>query len=275
MNRWTYINNEFVLESDALLHISDLAIQRGYGVFDYLKTIDNQPIFLKEHLERFYYSAAQLHLPVLQTHQELTAIIEELIQRHHMGTSGIRLTLTGGYSPDGYNIASPNLIITQLPLNLPSLTAFDQGIRLATYEHLRPLPQVKSINYLMAVWLQPLLKQKGADDVLYHLNGVISECPRANFFTVKDNVLITPDSNILLGITRHKLLALASKHYQVEERPVTLDELKDCQEAFIASTTKQILPVTAIDDHLINKGQPGPATRQLYKALLDLQLTDN
>lgn len=275
MNRWTFINNEFVLESNAFLHISDLAIQRGYGIFDYLKTIDDKPLFLKEHLERFYYSAVQLHLPIQQTHQELTAIIQELIQRHNMGTSGIRLTLTGGYSPDGYNIASPNLIITQLPLNLPTPAVFEKGVRLATYEHLRPLSHVKSINYVMAVWLQPLLKEKGADDVLYHLNGVISECPRANFFIVKDNVLITPDNNILLGITRHKLLTLASEYYKVEERPVTLDELKDCQEAFITSTTKQILPVTAIDDHTIHNGQPGPVTRQLHKALLDIQLTSN
>jgi len=274
MNRWTYINKAFIPETDACLHISDLAIQRGYGIFDYLKTIDDKPIFLKEHLERFYYSAAQLHLPIEQKREELSAIIHELIQRHNMGTSGIRLTLTGGYSPDGYNIAAPNLIITQLPLHLPTPTAFEKGIHLATYEHLRPLPHVKSINYVMAVWLQPLLKQKGADDVLYHLNGVISECPRANFFMVKDNVLVTPDSNILSGITRHKLLALASEHYRVEERPVTLNEVKDCQEAFIASTTKQILPVAAIDGHPINEGQPGPVTRQLYEALVELQLRE-
>lgn len=273
MNRWTYINNEFVLESNAFLHISDLAIQRGYGIFDYLKTINNKPIFLKEHLERFYYSAAQLHLPIQQTHQELSAIIQDLIHRHDMGTSGIRLTLTGGYSPDGYNIASPNLIITQLPLNLPTAAAFEKGIRLATYEHLRLLPHVKSINYVMAVWLQPLLKEKGADDVLYHLNGVISECPRANFFLVKNKVLVTPATHILHGITRHKLLTLASEHFQIEERPVTLDELKDCQEAFITSTTKQLLPVTAIDDHLIHNGQPGPVTRELYEALVDLQFS--
>jgi D-alanine transaminase/branched-chain amino acid aminotransferase len=275
MSQWTFINNDFIPESDAAIHISDLAIQRGYGVFDYLKTIDNQPIFLEQHLQRFYYSASQLHLPIQQTPQELTNIIQELINRNAIDTSGIRLTLTGGYSSDGYNIASPNLIITQQPLNLPSATAFEKGIRLATYEHLRPLPHVKSINYIMAVWLQPYLKEKGADDVLYHVNGVISECPRANFFIVKDNVLITPDTNILFGITRQNIIAYARDHFRVEERPVTLKEVIDCQEAFIASTTKQILPVSAIDGFMISDGKPGPVTQQLYKALLELQRSNS
>ncbi|HYH14622.1 MAG TPA: aminotransferase class IV [Flavisolibacter sp.] len=273
MNRWTYINNSFVAASEAYLHVSDLAIQRGYGVFDYLKTIDNKPIFLEEHIQRFLYSAKQLYLPVQQTPEELSAIIQELVHRHNMGTSGIRLTLTGGYSPDGYNVHTPNLIISQSSLKLPTADAFENGIRLATYEHLRQLPQVKSINYLMAVWLQPHLKEKAADDVLYHLGGVISECPRANFFLVKDNVLITPDTNILLGITRQKVIDLAKAFYKVEIRPVALEDINDCQEAFITSTTKQILPVSRIDDHLINGGKTGPVTQQLYKGLVELQMS--
>lgn len=271
MNRWTYINDSFVTEANANLHISDLAIQRGYGVFDYLKTIDNQPVFLEEHLQRFYYSAEQMHLPIQQSVPILKDIIHELIQRNNIGTSGIRLTLTGGYSPDGYTIASPNLIITQLPLNLPTPAAFEKGIHLATYEHLRTLPHVKSINYAMAVWLQPLLRKQGADDVVYHLNGFISECPRANIFIIKDGIVVTPNTNILSGITRQKLITLAKQKFQIEERPVTLHELKHSQEVFITSTTKQVLPVTVIDGQSISNGKPGPVTRHLYELLEDLQ----
>jgi branched-subunit amino acid aminotransferase/4-amino-4-deoxychorismate lyase len=64
---------------------------------------------------------------------------------------------------------------------------------------------------------------------------------------------------------------LAKAHHKVEERPVTLEELKDCQEAFICSTTKQILPVSAIDGTPIQNGAPGPVTRQLIMELQELQ----
>jgi D-alanine transaminase/branched-chain amino acid aminotransferase len=101
----------------------------------------------------------------------------------------------------------------------------------------------------MAVWLQPLLKEKGYDDVLYHQQGTITECPRSNFFLVtKGDVLVTPATNVLAGITRKKILDLTNKGLIVEERPIHLNEIKEAKAAFITSTTKQILPVAQIDD---------------------------
>ncbi|HUC82493.1 MAG TPA: aminotransferase class IV, partial [Flavisolibacter sp.] len=71
----------------------------------------------------------------------------------------------------------------------------------------------------------------------------------ANFFLVtEEGRLVTPSKNILQGITRKKLLEMAGDFYPVEERDITLDELKTAREAFITSTTKQILPVRQIDE---------------------------
>ncbi len=250
MDKWVYLNNNFVLEKQAGLHVNDLAIQRGYGLFDYLKTINNSPIFIEDHLERFYFSAAQLRLPVPISKSQLEIIIHELINRNAIADSGIKLTLTGGYSPDGYSIAEPNLIIAQHPLQLLTQQAIDKGIKLITYEHQRQLPQVKTIDYLMAIWLQPLIKEKGADDVLYFFNDVVCECPRANFFIItKEDKLVTPAQNILKGITRKKILENAgSLGLTVEERDIKIEELKTAKSAFICSTTKAILPVMQIDD---------------------------
>ena len=86
---------------------------------------------------------------------------------------------------------------------------FEKGIELVTWPHQRQLPAVKSIDYVMAIWLQPWMKKNGADDVLYHNNGTVTECPRANFFLVmEDGRLVTPAENILEGVTRKKLLDL-------------------------------------------------------------------
>ena len=91
-----FINEEFVPATQASLLITDLSIQRGYGIFDYFMTLEGKPIFLEPHLDRFFRSAAQLRLPVGRTREELTTIIAGLQQRNAIPHSGIRMTLTGG-----------------------------------------------------------------------------------------------------------------------------------------------------------------------------------
>jgi len=274
MSKWIYLNNHFLPEETACLHVSDLSIQRGYGIFDFFKIIDNKPVFLKDHLNRFYHSAAQMQLPVLKKREEFVSVIYNLIEKNNLPHSGIRITLTGGYSADGYKMAKPNLIISQYIFPLSTKESFEKGIKLITYHHQRQLPQVKTIDYLMAIWLQSLIKEKGADDVLYHINEVITECPRANFFIVtKDDKLITPANNILKGITRMKVLKLASNHYQVEEKEITINDIQNAKEAFITSSTKRILPVFQVDDYVIGDKGTNAITSHLYKQLLALEQT--
>jgi branched-chain amino acid aminotransferase len=270
-SRYVFINDQFVRQEQAMVPVSDLSIQRGYALFDYLKIVEGVPLYLNEHLDRLYYSAAQMRLPLPPGREELTNIIHQLIKRNLLPHSGIRITLTGGASPDGYSIAAPNLIVSQSPLELPTKEGFNRGIKLMTHEHQRQLPHIKTTDYIMAIWLQPLVKERGADDVLYYQNGMVSECPRANVFAVKSGVLITPAGNILKGITRNQVLQLAKDVLPVEERPVTLEELREAEEVFITSTTKQILPVRQIDDTVLYTDRPGKITLELYSLLLKQQ----
>jgi len=272
MSKWIYLNNQFLPEEKACLHVSDLSIQRGYGIFDFFKIIDNKPAFLEDHLNRFYQSAKQMQLPVLKKREELVSIIYTLVEKNDLSHSGIRITLTGGYSSDNYTLAEPNLILSQHLFPFTTKEIFEKGIKLITYTHQRQLPQVKSIDYAMAIWLQSLIKEKGADDVLYHTNEVITECPRANFFIVtKDGKLITPVNNILKGITRMKVLELAAGNHKVEEQPITIDYIKNAREAFITSSTKRVLPVWQIDDCIIGEKGINPVSSHLYKQLLNLE----
>ena len=130
-----------------------------------------------------------------------------------------------------------------------------RGINLLSFDHQRQLPKVKTIDYLMPIWLQPLLGKHNADDFLYHQDGVLTECPRANIFIVtEDDKLITPHQNILEGITRKKVLEIAQGKYEIEERKVMLSEALTAKEAFITCTTKDILPIQTIDGHPIGNG---------------------
>jgi D-alanine transaminase/branched-chain amino acid aminotransferase len=248
MGKWVFINDGLI-EEEGMLHFKDLAFQRGYGLFDFFRLMGNEPLFLEDHLDRFYFSSECMHLPVPFTRQELKRIIENLGRKNNMPGTGIRLQLTGGYSTDGFTIGKPNFIISQHSFAFPVKEQMEGGIKLLSYPHQRQLSHIKTIDYLMAIWLQPVIKEKGFDDVLYHNNGFITECPRSNFFLVtKEDVLVTPSENILQGVTRKHILEIAEKHFKVEERPVRLDEIIAAKEAFITSTTRQILPVAQIDD---------------------------
>lgn len=242
-----FYNDRFIPVEEVNLSVNDLSIQRGYGLFDFFKTINNKPVFLDDHLNRFYYSATQLFLPVPYNRNELKDILYQLINRNKLCDSGIRITLTGGNSEDGYSIGKPNLIIVQKPLNIPSVIS-NTPYKLMTHVFKRSLPDVKSIDYLMAVWLQKKCRKENYDDILYTYDDHLLECPRSNIFIVdKNNTLLTPQNNILKGITRNRLINIARRSFKVEERPVTINELSEAKEVFITSTTKMILPVSQVD----------------------------
>lgn len=265
---YVFINDTFTEAASASLLITDLAIQRGYGIFDFFKTVNGQPLFLDDHLERFYHSAAKMHLQPAYPAAELKEILQELMEKNKMPDSGIRITLTGGYSPDGYTQAKPNMIITQQPLDL-KMAIDPKGISLVTYPHQRQLPEVKTVDYLMAIWLQSFIKEQGANDVLYHDNGWVKECPRANFFIVTaDNEIITAKQQVLKGVIRKNVLNIVHPDLHILERDFNLEELANAREAFITSTTKHILPVVHIDGKALSDGKPGPLTTKLSDLLL-------
>ncbi len=254
---------------EAMLHVSDLSMQRGYGIFDFFRVLNGKPLFVQDHLDRFFASATATHLPISQSREEIQQIIAKLSSLATTAEAGIRLMLTGGYATDGYTIAEPNLVITCKPAPNATFQDFEEGYSIITYNYQRELPHVKSINYLMALWLQPLLKEKRANDVLYFNSESITEFPRANVFVItKENILVTPIRNMLKGITRKHVLQLAAESMQVEERDIPAEELQGATEIFLTSTTKRILPVVQLNGYAVGNGTPGAITRHLYKAFL-------
>lgn len=267
-----FVNNQFLEEDKATLQVGDLAIQRGYGIFDFFRTSNNIPLFLNDYLDRFFSSATMMRLQPVKSREELTVIIYELIKRNNLDESGIKIILTGGDSPDGYNMATPNLIILEQKLPVTPPDKFRNGIKIITYEYQRDLPEIKSINYLMGVWLQQKVNDQQAEDVLYHKQGVVSEFPRSNIFIVThDKEIVTPSNNILHGITRKKLLELAAAKYKVAVREVTIEEVKNAAEVFMTSTTKRLLSISQVDDTIIGNGIAGEITLLLSKDFIAME----
>jgi len=274
---YAFVRGEIVPLTSAYLHVSDLAIQRGYGIFDYFRVHETQPLFVEDHLDRFYESARLMQLAVPLTRAALHDVILELARRNNLALSGIKLLLTGGYSPDGYTPTpgEASLVLIQQPLTMVEQAAIDCGIRIMSHEYVREVARAKTINYTMGIRLIQRLQETGLDDVLYHQQGVVSEFPRSNFFIVRqdnqDNIVVTPAQNVLFGITRKKVLQLASSRYQAEEGTVTLTDIWQAKEAFLTNTTKRLLPVVALDGKPIGTGQPGEVTLKLLAAFQELE----
>lgn len=269
---YAIINNTLIPIEQAAVPINDLSVQRGCGVFDFFRTQNGVALFIDEHLDRLERSAAAMHLKIPYSRNVLLEQVDQLINQNRFPCSGIRITVTGGSSADNYTPGTPHILITEQPLIMQDPSELHPGFRLITYPHVRELPEVKSINYMMGIWLQPKVKAAGADDVLFLKEGSISELPRSNIFMIDmKGALITPSENILHGITRKNLLLLAGEIMPVEIRRVSLDELKNAAEVFITSTTKRLIPVNSVDDNPIGKGSPGELTKLLYQRFVEME----
>jgi len=269
---YSFINNEFLPAEKTFVHVSDLSTQRGYGIFDFFKVVNGQPLFLEDYFDRFFRSAEAMRLSISLSREELRKVIYELIAKNGQPDCGIKMILTGGYSPDGYEIATPNLIISQHKLTMPASNLLEKGVKIITHEYVRDIPQVKTINYTMGIWLQSKVKERQAYDVLYYMNGHVSEFPRCNLFIVlHDGTVITPAERVLHGITRKNILSLSNKEVIVQEGNVTLTDVLNAREVFLTSTTKRIVPIVQVDDTVIGNGKPGIVTLELLHDLTNME----
>lgn len=269
---FAYNLGEILPLDKAFLHISDLAVQRGYGVFDFVKVHGSTPLFLEDYLDRFYESARLMELGMPLSRDEMKAVIGQLTEKNALEVAGMKMILTGGYSEDGFTPLNPNLLITQQPLVLPGKEKVTNGIKIITHEYVREFPTAKTINYSMGIRLISKVKSSGAEEVLYFKNGVVSEFPRCNFFIVRDdNTVVTPADNVLKGITRKNVMELAGRRFSVEQAAITMEDVTQAKEAFLTSTTKRILPIVQVDDNIIGDGRPGEVTRGLLHDLIALE----
>lgn len=268
MKPFCFADGQIISSEKATIHPMDLGLIRGYGIFDFFRTVNFKPLFLDNYLDRFFASAEKTFLPLDYSRAEVKAVIHELIEKNNLKEGGIRMVLTGGVSPNHFSPAKGKLFLFAESLIFPAQEKYDNGIKLLSLEYVRPIAEIKTTNYAFPVWDSMRWKDAGAEDVIYHMNGILSESSRSNFFIVKDGVISTPDTHVLMGITRKHVIELAG---DVQIRPVSMKEALNADEAFITSTTKVLLPVTQIDAHEIGSGKPGPVSLGLLEKFRDLE----
>jgi branched-chain amino acid aminotransferase len=261
-----FINGSFISQKEnALLSVLDLGLLRGVAVFDYLRTYELKPFHLEEHIARFFYSASQIGIELSFTFQEVEHILMELIQKNSPQESSLKFIATGGVSDDQFLPSSKGSFMAfSYPLTAFPPSHFEEGIRAATLKQERSLAHVKTTHYLPAVLSLQKAKSNKIFETLYVKEDHVLEGATSNFFAIKNGKLITPsEEGILIGITREVILRIAKDILPVEIRPLSLQELFLADEAFICSSSKELMPVIEVDQKQIGTGKAGPITKQL------------
>ena len=269
MKALCYVNGQIQSASDASIAVTDLGLQRGYGVFDFVRTWNGKLFHLKDHLARFRRSASELRLKLPISDQEITGIAEQLTGESEFEIPSVRLVLTGGCSYSSPALEHPNFIMIAEELFTYPGNVYARGAKLITVQYQRELPHVKSLNYLNAIRLEPLKREKRAFDILYHSYNGVTECPRSNFFIFRGDTLITPQDDVLRGITRKLVLRLVRDQFPIEERAISLGELEAADEAFVTSTSKCVIPIVRIDDFDVGNGSVGTRTETITRLFAD------
>ncbi len=267
-SNYTFINGEFVPFNESTLHVSDLSIQRGYAVFDFLLVKDGVPKFLPFHLDRFINSAALLSLGLNYTKDELSDIVKELVKKNNIRNSSVKIILTGGLSVDDFTLSpvASTLIIINKPFEVKIPAIWKDGAGLITSKYQREIPEAKTINYLNSVRLSQKLVETNAAEVLYIDRNWVRECSRSNIYMVRNGCIYTPKSKVLAGVTRRRILGITG--FKVFESDFKFTDLLAADEVFITSTTKGVLPIVTIDSYTISNGRPGSITSAIQKLIM-------
>ena len=278
------VNGRVSDQEHAVISVFDHGFLYGEGIYETLRTYNKgQPFLFDRHMRRLRNSAAMLALPIPVSDAELHARVQETMRLAGLGPWGqseayIRILVTRGIGDLTYDPAAtpePSTVVIVKPhVDLPE-DVQERGVRASLVPVVRNHPGsvnplIKSNNLLnSALAMQEAVRRGAFEGIMRNYRGELAECSTSNIFVVKNGAALTPplDAGLLPGITREFLFEVgADAGIPVREQVLRDDDLFGADEAFLTSTTRQVLPIVAVDQRTIGSGVPGPVTRALRTA---------
>jgi D-alanine transaminase len=270
-------NRQFLNRNEAQTDIEDRGYTFGDGVYEVIRIYNGTYFMLEEHLSRLQFSLRETGIQFDVVKEKIEEKLIELMKRNDIHDGAIYLQVTRGIAPRKHPYpaeAVPQLYAYPIPVSKPT-EAQENGVSLTLVEDLRWLRcDIKSLNLLYNVMAKQKAQEKGFfEALLYRNEKQITEGSSTNFFGVKDGKIITHPANnyILNGITRIAVKRLCEKHgIPFEESTISIADIADLDEAFIASTTADVVPVVKVDEQTIGSGNVGPVVRSLQEKFEEL-----
>lgn len=282
MSRIVFLNGKYYKESEAKISIFDRGLLFADSVYEVTAVIDNKLIDFPAHIERLENSLNELEIKNIFSYDLLLKMHKDLVNKNKFSNKEglIYMQVSRGTIERDFLIkdkdVTPNIFAFTQEKKLTDVNYKTNGLEIITRNDLRwQRKDIKTTQLLFATLIKTEAHKLGADDAwLIDGDGFVNEGTSNNAYIIdKNNNIITRNlSNKLLpGITRKTIIEVAKKlKLSIEERPFTVKEALESNEAFISSASTLIAPVTKIDKNNIGKGQMGPITEILRETYIKI-----
>ena len=272
MGAFVWNGERLVPRAEASVDVEDRGHTFGDGIYEVFRIYGGKVFEPELHWARFERSAKELRIELPYSRDTFERGVEELLRADGLEDGIVYLQLTRGTAPRAHPFpaeAQPTVTAFTKPLQRPKV-AHQAGTAVITRPDIRWLRcDIKSLNLLPNVLAKQEASEAGASEAVLHRDAIVTEVSSTNIAIVKDGVVRTHPANhlILHGVTRAVTLRLAAElDVPVREETFTLEELREADEAFLLSTTIEIMPIVRIDGEPLGGGVPGLVTRKLQAA---------
>ena len=277
-----YLNGTFLPLEDASVPVMDRCFLFGDGVYEVIPVYAGRLFRLAHHLQRLRNSLQAVHIDNPLADSDWETMLTELVNRNAIPDQAVYLQVTRGVAAKRDHAFPADTQPTLFAMSTPMTASADidsiAGATAITLPDVRwKLCNIKAITLLPNVMLRQQAVDAGAVEAILIKDGYAIEGAASNVFIVKNDLLITPPNGpaLLPGITRDLIIELAANHaIPFREADITEAELFAADEIWLSSSTREISPVTLLDDTVISAGKPGPLWKRMitlyqeYKAAL-------
>ena len=265
-----YLNGAFMAREKASVSVLDRGFLLGDGVYEVIPVYHAKLFRLDEHLCRLQNSLDAVGIRNPYAQQQWHEMLEQLIQRNGGGDLSVYLQVTRGVAERDHAFpkdVEPTVFAMANPIKPPNPSWDEKGVAAMVLEDDRwKHCDIKSISLQPNVLLRQRAIDNGFDEAVLVRDGFVTEGAASNLFIVKNGEVATPPKNayLLPGITRDLVVELLERHnITCTERGIVRDELFDADEVWLSSSTKEVMPVTRLNDLVVGTGSPGPIWEQL------------
>lgn len=259
-----FLNGKLVNEDDLLISPRDLGYSRGYAVFEFMMISKGRPFMLEKHIDRLYQSCQDISLNLPWPKELITNWVIQTLKANESveGEKVMRITISGGSSLTLSPAKIPTIVIMVDPRIPCPPEDYANGVHVLLSEFQRYKPQAKTNNYIEAI-CQLSSIPNGIDEVIYHSEGMVREGTKCNVFAVINGSLLTPKTGVLEGVTRDIIINELQLSVRAEARDFSVQELLGASEVFTTATSKEIMPVTRLNNVSVGDGSVGPMTKEV------------